>query len=134
VDALARRKSATPYMAMLATFAVLLYRYGGRGDVVIGAPVANRTHPDAQKLIGSFVNLLSLRLRLGGGTTFRALLRDARARAGGAGPRGASLPNGWCGSWGGARAWAATAPGWCFPACRWTALSSGSGAPSSTWS
>ena len=46
--ALARNERATFYMAMLATFATLLFRISGEPDVVIGSPIANRNHTELQ--------------------------------------------------------------------------------------
>ncbi|HYH78193.1 MAG TPA: amino acid adenylation domain-containing protein [Longimicrobium sp.] len=81
LEAVARRESATAYMAFMAVLAVHLFRATGEEDLVIGAPTANRTRPEVQGLIGFFVNLLPLRLRLGGNPTFRAVLRQVRGTA-----------------------------------------------------
>jgi amino acid adenylation domain-containing protein/non-ribosomal peptide synthase protein (TIGR01720 family) len=81
VRALARRESATPYMALAAALAVLLYRYTGEDDLVLGAPAANRTRPEVQGLVGFFVNLLPLRVRMAGNPAFHALLRQVRGAA-----------------------------------------------------
>ncbi len=75
--------NGTPFMTLLAAFATLLYRYSARDTIVIGIPVANRTYPGLDGLIGFFVNTLPLRLRLSDQITFRALFdqvaRCARA-------------------------------------------------------
>jgi non-ribosomal peptide synthetase component F len=68
-------------MGLLGALAVLLFRYSGEDDLVVGAPSANRTRPEVQELVGFFVNLLPLRVRLGGNPTFRALLRQVRETA-----------------------------------------------------
>ncbi|HYH46090.1 MAG TPA: amino acid adenylation domain-containing protein, partial [Thermoanaerobaculia bacterium] len=52
----ARRRGATPYMALLAGFQALLARYGAGDDVPVGSPVANRNRPELEELIGFFVN------------------------------------------------------------------------------
>ncbi|HEX2094523.1 MAG TPA: non-ribosomal peptide synthase/polyketide synthase, partial [Longimicrobiaceae bacterium] len=72
--ALVRREAATPFMALLAAWQALLGRYAGQEEVVVGSPIAGRTHVETEGLIGFFVNTLALRTELGGGLSFRALL------------------------------------------------------------
>ncbi|HEX8275451.1 MAG TPA: amino acid adenylation domain-containing protein, partial [Longimicrobiaceae bacterium] len=78
VAALAREEGATPYMLLLAAFQLLLSRYAGEDDVVVGTPIAGRTRRETEELIGFFVNTLAIRTRLGGGPTFRELLARVR--------------------------------------------------------
>ena len=75
---LARQEGVTLYMLLLAGFAVLLARYTGQEDLLIGAPVANRARPETGALIGFFVNLLPLRVRLEDDPDFRRLLAAVR--------------------------------------------------------
>ena len=70
-------------MTVLAAFAVLLGRYAGQDDVVVGTPVANRNRAETEGLIGFFVNTLVLRTDLSGDPTFAELL--GRVRGDGAG-------------------------------------------------
>ena len=51
-------------MTLLAAFKVLLYRYSGQEDIVVGAPIANRVRTEVEGLIGFFVNTLALRTDL----------------------------------------------------------------------
>ncbi|WP_369929417.1 amino acid adenylation domain-containing protein [Xanthomonas sp. NCPPB 2632] len=62
LHALARSHGATLHMVLHAAYAVLLWRLSGERDVVIGSPVANRSLPEVERLIGFFVNTLALRL------------------------------------------------------------------------
>ncbi|NVJ08296.1 non-ribosomal peptide synthase/polyketide synthase, partial [Myxococcus sp. AM001] len=78
VDALALKERATPFMVLLAAFQVLLNRYSGQEDVLVGSPIAGRRHAQTEGLIGFFVNTLVLRARIGEETTFRALLAQVR--------------------------------------------------------
>ena len=65
-------------MTLLGACYVLLYRYSGQEDIVVGTPVAQRNRPEIEDLIGFFVNTLLLRTQLSGDLTFRELLRQAR--------------------------------------------------------
>jgi amino acid adenylation domain-containing protein/non-ribosomal peptide synthase protein (TIGR01720 family) len=78
---LGRRAGSTLFMTLLCAFAILLRRLTGSEDVAIGTPVANRTHPDVEHLIGLFVNTLVLRLDLSGDPALEALLARTRDTA-----------------------------------------------------
>jgi amino acid adenylation domain-containing protein len=81
---LSRREGATLYMTLLAAFQVLLARYTGQEDVVVGSPMAGRTEVETEGLIGFFVNTLVLRGNLSGEPSFREFLRRVRETALGA--------------------------------------------------
>src|SRR6185503_6111067 len=68
----------TLFMTMLAAFKTLLYRYTGQTDLVVGSPIANRTRPELEGLIGFFANTLVLRTDLSGDPTFVELLARIR--------------------------------------------------------
>jgi amino acid adenylation domain-containing protein len=78
VRALARREGATLYMVLLAALDLLLARWSGQDDVVVGTPIANRTRRETEELIGFFVNTLALRADLSGNPSFQALLGRVR--------------------------------------------------------
>ncbi|HEU0079555.1 MAG TPA: condensation domain-containing protein, partial [Longimicrobiaceae bacterium] len=78
LEALGRAGGATPFMTLLAAFQVLLSRYSGQEDVVVGTPVAGRSHPEVEGLIGLFVNTLALRTDLSGDPTFAGVLERVR--------------------------------------------------------
>ncbi|NOK14170.1 non-ribosomal peptide synthetase, partial [Corallococcus exercitus] len=75
---LSRKAAVTPYMALLAAFQVLLLRYSGQEDLVVGTPVAGRGRREVERLIGFFANTLALRLDASGDPTFLALLGRVR--------------------------------------------------------
>ncbi len=81
---LCKKEGVTLYMALLAAFQTLLYRYSGQEDVCVGSAVANRTHKEIEGLIGFFVNTLVMRTNLSGEPTFRELLKRVREVALGA--------------------------------------------------
>ncbi|HEU0054786.1 MAG TPA: condensation domain-containing protein, partial [Longimicrobium sp.] len=76
--ALAQGEGATLYMTLLSAFQVLLSKYGGSDDIVVGSPIAGRTRKEVEELIGFFVNTLVLRTDLAGDPSFREVLRRAR--------------------------------------------------------
>ncbi len=76
--ALSQRESVTLFMLLLAAFKVLLLKYSGQTDIVIGADVANRNRAETENLIGFFVNMLVLRTELSGDPPFRELLQRVR--------------------------------------------------------
>jgi amino acid adenylation domain-containing protein len=80
VAELGRRHGATVFMTLLAAFDVLLARWSGGDDVVIGSPIAGRTPEETEGLIGVFLNTLTLRATLAGDPTFSALLEQVRGR------------------------------------------------------
>jgi len=78
---LARREGASVFMTLLAAFQVLLARYSGQEQVVVGTDMANRTTVETEKLIGFFIILLPLRADLSGNPTFKELLAQVRTTA-----------------------------------------------------
>ncbi|WP_447008175.1 amino acid adenylation domain-containing protein [Saccharothrix isguenensis] len=78
LEELARAHGVTLFMVLLAGFAARLGRLAGQEDVVVGAPVAGRSHTDLEGLIGFFVNTLALRTHVGGDPTFTELLGRVR--------------------------------------------------------
>ncbi|HYO14749.1 MAG TPA: amino acid adenylation domain-containing protein, partial [Thermoanaerobaculia bacterium] len=69
---------ASPFMALIAAFNVLLHRTSGQDDIVVGTPIANRTQKETEALIGMFVNTLALRTDLSGDPSFHELLARVR--------------------------------------------------------
>lgn len=84
LQAVARQEGATLFMAALAAYKVLLYRYTGQENIVVGSPVANRNRSEIEGLLGFFVNTLPLRTEMGGAPSFRQLLRRVKEAALGA--------------------------------------------------
>lgn len=72
------RNQASLFMVIFAAWQVLLYRYTGQSDIVVGAPVANRTRVEIEPLIGFFVNTLVLRTEIDGNSNFIDVLSVAR--------------------------------------------------------
>lgn len=73
-----RAENATLYMTLLAAWQVVLSRYSGQTDIVIGSPVSGRHYSKVENLIGLFVNTLALRTNVTSGLTVRGLLGQVR--------------------------------------------------------
>lgn len=84
LKSLSRRENVTLFMTLLTAFTILLQRYTGQDDIIVGSPIANRTRLEVEGLIGFFVNTLALRIRLSGDPGFQDLLRQVRTVALGA--------------------------------------------------
>ena len=84
VQTLSRAEGVTPFMTLLAAFQVLLGRYAGQDDIVVGTANGNRSLVETERMLGLFVNTLVLRTDLSGDPTFRELLSRVRKVALGA--------------------------------------------------
>ncbi|UHA73547.1 non-ribosomal peptide synthase/polyketide synthase [Paenibacillus sp. 481] len=75
---LATESSTTLYMVLLAAYTILLQKYTGQDDIIVGTPLAGRTHSDVQPLIGMFINTLAIRNYPTTEKAFRAYLEDVK--------------------------------------------------------
>ncbi len=75
---LTKELGVTLFMTLLSAFAILLYRYSGQSDIVIGSPVAKRNRSEVQGLIGFLVNSLALRVKITADITFTELLTQVK--------------------------------------------------------
>ncbi|HET8844323.1 MAG TPA: amino acid adenylation domain-containing protein, partial [Ktedonobacteraceae bacterium] len=76
--ALCSQQEVTLFMGLLAAFQILLARYSGQDDLLIGIPIANRSQAELDGVIGFFANTLVLRTDMGGNPDFRTLVRRVR--------------------------------------------------------
>src|SRR5581483_4267022 len=79
-----RQEQVTLFMLLLTAFGVVLARYSGQEELVVGTPIANRRAGPLEGIIGLFANTLALRLSLAGHPSGRALLKRVREVALGA--------------------------------------------------
>ncbi|MEA2563045.1 MAG: hypothetical protein QOH06_4549 [Acidobacteriota bacterium] len=79
--ALAQADGATPFMALLTLFDVLLFRYTGQGDFLVGVPVANRNRTEFENVVGCFASTLLVRAEVRSGLSFRELLGRVKSEA-----------------------------------------------------
>ncbi|MFD1676439.1 amino acid adenylation domain-containing protein [Alicyclobacillus fodiniaquatilis] len=68
----------TLYMALMAAFFVMIAKYSRQEDIVVGSPIAGRTHPDTENIIGMFVNTLAIRAKPSTTKTFREFLIEIK--------------------------------------------------------
>ncbi|WP_143088761.1 non-ribosomal peptide synthetase, partial [Paenibacillus algorifonticola] len=77
---LANRQGLTPFIALFAMYNILLHKYSGQEDIIIGTPVAGRAHPDLENVSGMFVNTLPLRNYPVPDKTFTQFVDEVMAR------------------------------------------------------
>lgn len=78
IKELSRTEGVTLFMTLLAAWYLLLNRYTGQNDILVGSPIANRTRQEIEGLIGFFVNTLVLRVDLSGNPTVKEFLERVR--------------------------------------------------------
>jgi hypothetical protein len=78
LKALTRQTGVTLFMTLLAALEVLLYRYSGQEDFLVGTLMTNRNHTDLERLVGLFLNTVVLRADLSDNPDFRTLLHRTR--------------------------------------------------------
>ncbi len=78
LKALSQREGVTLFMTLFASFQVMLARYSGQEDIVVGTPIAGRGRSELEPLIGDFVNMLAMRTDLSGSPSFRELLQRVK--------------------------------------------------------
>ncbi|WP_375511245.1 amino acid adenylation domain-containing protein [uncultured Nostoc sp.] len=71
---LAQTEGVTQYIVLLAAFQVLLYRYTGQEDILVGAPTSGRTQPEFVPLVGYFVDPVVMQANLSGNPSFQEFL------------------------------------------------------------
>ncbi|MEH2003498.1 MAG: condensation domain-containing protein [Nostoc sp.] len=78
LKALSQQSGVTLFMTLLAAFKVLLHRYTGQEDILVGSPIADRNQVETEGLMGLFVNTLVMRTDLSGNPSFREILNQVR--------------------------------------------------------
>lgn len=79
-----QREGVTLFMLLMAAYQILLHRYTGEEDIVVGTPIAGRQQPETEDLIGFFINTLAMRGNLAGDPTAREFLQRIKQVALGA--------------------------------------------------
>lgn len=81
LNELSRNSGASLFMTILGAFSLLMSRYSGQDDLIIGTPIANRNRREIEPLIGFFVNTLALRISVSGNPKFSEFLEQVRRTA-----------------------------------------------------
>ena len=79
LNRLAKKQDVTLFMLLISSFGLLLERYSGQDDIVIGSPIANRGRVEIENLIGFFINILPIRVNMGD-KSFSKLLDEVKER------------------------------------------------------
>ncbi|WP_160712990.1 condensation domain-containing protein [Chitinophaga solisilvae] len=78
VQALSASTGTTPFMVLLAAYNIMLHKYSGQEEIIVGSPIAGRSHSDLDNVIGMFVNTLVLRNRPAADKTFMQFLAEVK--------------------------------------------------------
>nr|WP_314464361.1 non-ribosomal peptide synthase/polyketide synthase [uncultured Clostridium sp.] len=78
LKAISMNQGTTLYMVLLSAFNVLLSRYSGQDDIIVGTPIAGRSHNDLMQTVGMFVNNLPMRNYPAGGKGFEEFLQEVK--------------------------------------------------------
>jgi acyl transferase domain-containing protein/acyl carrier protein len=78
VQQLKQESGTTLYMILLTVFTILLSKYSGQEDIVVGTPIAGREHTDFENIIGLFINALPMRNFPSANKTFLQFLQDVK--------------------------------------------------------
>jgi acyl carrier protein len=81
LNRMAKENNVTLYMLLLAIYTILLGRYSGQEDIVVGTPIAGRVHPDLENIMGFFVNTLAMRNFPKGEKIFIEFLEEVKSDA-----------------------------------------------------
>ncbi len=80
IEKVAQREQCTTFTVLLAAWRTFLQRYSQQEDIVVGVPVAGRTHPATERLVGCFVNTLAIRTSVDHEASFLEGLRTVRGK------------------------------------------------------
>ena len=78
LNKLRKETESTMYMILLSAFNIMLSKYSGQEDIVVGSPIAGRSHAELQNIIGMFVNTLAMRNYPQGSKSFAEFLKEVK--------------------------------------------------------
>ncbi len=81
INGLVKENGATLYMGLFAAYNILLSKYTGQEDIIVGSPIAGRRYPDLEKIIGMFVNTLVMRSNPASEKSFKQFLDEVKVGA-----------------------------------------------------
>ncbi len=78
LNELSKQLGITPYMLLLSVYYVLLYKYTGQDDIVVGSPIVGRDNSQLANIIGMFVNSLALRNKINSSLSFKDFVSEIK--------------------------------------------------------
>ncbi|MCX7746885.1 MAG: condensation domain-containing protein [Clostridia bacterium] len=78
---IAKETRSTLYIVMLAAFNILLHKYTGDEDIIVGSPISGRRHPDFNNTIGLLINMIGMRNYPSGEKTYAQFLEEVKKTA-----------------------------------------------------
>lgn len=78
INIFCKKQHVTLFMYLLTAYNILLSRYSGQNDILVGTPIANRIRSELENLIGCFMNILVIRCRIFNDTTYKELLQNVK--------------------------------------------------------
>ena len=81
LNKISRETGSTVYMVLLSALNILLSKYSGQENIIIGSPIAGRPHADLEKIIGIFVNTLAMKNHVEGSKNYRDFLKEVKENA-----------------------------------------------------
>ena len=78
ITELSKDLAITPYMFLLASYYVLLYKYTNQEDIIVGTPITGRNLPELSNIVGMFVNSIPLRANLKSSLSFKTFLNNVK--------------------------------------------------------
>ncbi|MDO5555172.1 MAG: amino acid adenylation domain-containing protein [Clostridia bacterium] len=70
--------NVTPFMFFLSVYYILLSRYSGQDEIIIGAPIANRTRKEFQNIMGVFINEMPIKMKLVNESSFPNFIGEVK--------------------------------------------------------
>jgi len=80
VNKFSKTEGTTVFVTLLSAYFVFLYKYSGQNDIIIGSPTTGRTKTEFDKLIGYFINPVSVRGSISGSDSFKAILKQIKKK------------------------------------------------------
>ena len=78
IERYAKKIGASPYMLFVSALLILLYKYTGQNEIILGSPIANRNRNETKRMIGMFVNNIAIRGNINGNETYEEFLEKVK--------------------------------------------------------
>ena len=78
IERYAKKIGASPYMLFISAFFILLYKYTGQKEIILGSPIANRDINETKRMIGMFVNNIAVKANINSEISFQEFLNNMK--------------------------------------------------------